>query len=53
MTECKTVQQRFKGGKVKGTHMMQMHSIFMDAIESQSSAAHGIQLEWNMKVPIP
>lgn len=39
MTDSKTVQQRFKGGKVKGTHMMQMHSIFMDAIATQSCAA--------------
>ena len=42
MTDSKTVQQRFKGGKVKGTHMMQMHSLFLDALRTQSEAAEGL-----------
>jgi hypothetical protein len=43
MTDSKTVQQRFKGGQVKGPHMMQMHSIFMDAIATQSCAPQQLQ----------
>ena len=39
MTDSKTVKQRFKGGKVRGTPMMQTHSLFIDALESQDQAA--------------
>jgi hypothetical protein len=34
MTDSKTVKQRFKGGKVRGTPMMQTHSLFIDALEA-------------------